>query len=410
MNGVEWSVRRRVAFRFASTYLVLYELPFFLKHPVPPGARPTVERLASFAPVVRWFGHHVLGVAGALPQEFGGGDSAFQWVRIAFVATVATATTIAWSLLDRRRTGYPVLFELVRLYVRYGLAFVMLFYGVFKLLPLQFEAPGLDRLLEPFGDASPMGLLWTFMGFSRPYTFFTGLVETLGAVLLLWRRTTLLGALILLGTLANVTVLNFTYDLNVKLRAIHLLLMAVFLVVPDAPTLVRLFLLGREARLPSRPSSLPGSWLPRARPWAKPVFVALCGWMTLTYARLATHPEPHPPRLFGVWLVEAGAPFPGQAAAWHRVVVNEWAEVDVERLDDTRLHFDEVADDPNAHRLTFVAGERTVALDYEQPDPDHLVLARTADRDVTLRLRREKREFLLTTRGFHWVQDAYVNR
>jgi hypothetical protein len=410
MNGVAWSFPRRVAFRFAFVYLVLYELPFILKRPLPPGPRPTVERIASFEPVVRWFGQHVLGVSSALPMDLGGGDSAFQWVRIAFLATVATAAAVAWSLLDRRRTAYPALFELLRVYVRYGLAFAMLFYGLVKLLPVQFEAPWLDKLLEPFGDASPMGLLWTFMGFSRPYTFFTGLVETLGAVLLLWRRTTLVGALVLAGALFNVTVLNFSYDVNVKLRSTHLLSMAVFLALPHAPTLMRFFLVGHAARLPSRPATLPGPRLARAHPWAKAALIGLCGWMTLQFVLLSAHPERHPPRLYGLWLVEAGSAIPGENVAWHHVVINEWAEVQVECLDDTRFYYDDVKDEPTERRLTFANAGRKVAFAYDQPDPDHLVLSLGTDPAPVLRLRREKREFLLASRGFHWVQDAYVNR
>ena len=46
-----------------------------------------------------------------------------------------------------------------------------------------------DRSLRrPIGDMSPMGLLWTFMGHSQPYTKLAGGAEVLGAVLLLSRR------------------------------------------------------------------------------------------------------------------------------------------------------------------------------------------------------------------------------
>ena|GEM_PF-5392919 len=33
-------------------------------------------------------------------------------------------------------------------------------------------SPTLDRLVQPFGDASPMGLVWTFMGASTAYPIF----------------------------------------------------------------------------------------------------------------------------------------------------------------------------------------------------------------------------------------------
>lgn len=55
-------------------------------------------------------------------------------------------------------------------------ATAMVAYGMFKISPSQFPAPGLSRLVQPYGDSSPMGLLWTFMGVSmareeNPSTF-----------------------------------------------------------------------------------------------------------------------------------------------------------------------------------------------------------------------------------------------
>jgi len=148
MAAAGWCLPRRVAFRFTFVYLGLYELPFLLKRPLPADARPLVERVASFEGVVRYFGHHVLGVAGELPMDLGGGDSLFQWVRVAFLVAVASMATLIWSALDRGRAEYGALFDALRTYVRYGLAFAMLFYGVVKVFPIQFAPPWLNKLLE----------------------------------------------------------------------------------------------------------------------------------------------------------------------------------------------------------------------------------------------------------------------
>src|SRR5947199_1204250 len=105
----------------------------------------------------------------------------------------------------------------------------MLSFGAYKVIKSQFPAPSLDRLLEPYGDSSPMGLLWTFMGASKAYTIFGGFAEMLGGALLTVRRTTLLGALVCIGVITNIVMLNFSYDVPVKLYSTHLLLMAIFL-------------------------------------------------------------------------------------------------------------------------------------------------------------------------------------
>src|SRR5437899_11151387 len=99
---------------------------------------------------------------------------------------------------------------------------------------MQFPPPALDRLVQPFGDASPMGLAWTFVGASPAYEIFTGTGELLGGLLLTMQRTTLLGALVAAGVMAHVVALNFCYDVPVKLFSSHLLALALWLMIPDA--------------------------------------------------------------------------------------------------------------------------------------------------------------------------------
>src|SRR4030095_10507846 len=82
-----------------------------------------------------------------------------------------------------------------------------------------------------------MARLWAFMSVSRPYVVFTGVVEFVGGVLLLTRRTTCMGALITTGAMINLFLLNLTYDVNVKLLSGQMLLMAVVLLAPYAKRL-----------------------------------------------------------------------------------------------------------------------------------------------------------------------------
>ena len=66
-------------------------------------------------------------------------------------------------------------------------------YGFAKVFPQQFGPPGPFKLIEPYGEFSPMGVLWSFMGASIPYVIFSGACEVAGGALVLFRRTTLLG-------------------------------------------------------------------------------------------------------------------------------------------------------------------------------------------------------------------------
>src|SRR5207247_818050 len=87
-----------------------------------------------------------------------------------------------------------------------GTLWPMLYVGMVKVIPTQFPAPSLLTLVAPVGNLSLQGFLWTSIGASAPYQIFTGIVEVLGGLLLLAPRTTLLGAMICLASMAQVFV------------------------------------------------------------------------------------------------------------------------------------------------------------------------------------------------------------
>src|SRR5262249_15206059 len=109
-------------------------------------------------------------------------------------------------------------------------------------------------------DSSPMGLLWTFMGFSKPYTVFAGLSETIGGVLLFFRRTATLGAMILVAVIGNIVLMNFSYDVPVKIFSSNLLLMALFLLAPDLSRIANVVVLNRPVGRVHLGSVFPRGW------------------------------------------------------------------------------------------------------------------------------------------------------
>jgi hypothetical protein len=110
----------------------------------------------------------------------------------------------------------------------------MFLYGLAKVIPLQMPFPYLTRLLEPYGNFSPMAVLWSSIGASTSYEIFAGCAETLGGILLLTPRTTTLGAMVCLADMIQVFMLNMTYDVPVKLFSFHLILFSLLLLAPDA--------------------------------------------------------------------------------------------------------------------------------------------------------------------------------
>ncbi|OAA16361.1 hypothetical protein CAFEA_03150 [Corynebacterium afermentans subsp. afermentans] len=125
-------------------------------------------------------------------------------------------------------------------------------YAGFKLGLMQMSRPDFPELLITLGEKSPMGLLWTFMGFSPVVQFLAGLAEFVAALLLLWRRTAWLGGLIGFIDLAVVWLLNMTFDVPVKIPSALQALLYLLVLAPWLPRLFR-FLAGRATEAVEAP-------------------------------------------------------------------------------------------------------------------------------------------------------------
>lgn len=269
---------QRVVFRFVLVYLVLYVFPFpyntlqsmidgvqeIVTGEPPDEAKPSFLTKHFLKPyeevmdqLVLWTGKKAFKVDIAY-RPLGSGDTTWNYVQIFDYVVIAAAAALIWSLsawgwkrlklptLDAQ----PQLHAWLRVYIRFFLAQTMLVYGSFKVIKLQFLFPNPETLLHTYGESSPMHLLWTFMGASDGYTWFTGAGEVLAGMLLCTRRTTLLGAILSVAVMTHVVALNFCYDVPVKLFSLHLLFFSFFLMVPDLPWLTKAFVLGQPVASP----------------------------------------------------------------------------------------------------------------------------------------------------------------
>ncbi|HEX6097175.1 MAG TPA: hypothetical protein VF432_12675 [Thermoanaerobaculia bacterium] len=406
MRKEEWSLATRVAFRFCFAFFLLYNLPFPLEY-IPKlnlGAIATEGWSWLIGLVAQpWFGVQA-------DRTFNGsGDKTWNWIQIFLQTSIAAAATLVWSIADRRARSYPRLHHWLRVYVRFALAAAMIVYGTMKVIPSQFPAPATDRLLQPFGEASPMGLLWTFMGASAAYTIFTGLGELISGLLLTTRRTTLAGALLAAGVMTHVVVLNFCYDVPVKLYSSVLLIQALFLLAPDARRLAATVFAG-----PSRAAW----WKVALRTAAVLGFTAYLLQSAAAGRKNFGDLSARSP-LRGIWNVThmtvdgvEQAPLLSNGTRWRRLVFDNQRYVAVQQVDD-KLDRYAIALGPKAFSLTRrVDPSFHAAFDYKRPDPRTLVLDGKMNGKkihATMKLEAEK-EFLLRTRGFHWINEAPFNR
>jgi hypothetical protein len=247
-----WRLSKRILFRFAFCYILLYYTTAILT------AIPGIALLGYWCTHIATLMIQAL-VAALLHIDridahvTGSGDTTFAYIQQALILLVALTATIVWTTLDRTNPHYTTLQTWLHIFARYALAFALFGYAFAKVIPTQFSVHLQNRQLsEPYGQSSPMGLLWNFMGFSIPYTIFSGIAELIPAVFLLFRRTALLGALTSFAVLLNVVMLNLCYDVPVKLYSLNLLLLSAVLILPESRRLLRFFLLNQ----PAPPSNL----------------------------------------------------------------------------------------------------------------------------------------------------------
>src|SRR5215831_17255359 len=246
---VRWSLIHRVVFRFVFCYFVLYCMPDTGRASLPGLSFVALPYTSVLHAIASWVAIHIFHLSGENVTYFrtGSGDTTLAYISNLLFVVFSVVVTLVWSVADRRRPNYRTLHAWLRLLVRYTLAVTLFAYGMAKVVPMQFRSPGLAKLIEPFGEFSPMGVLWNFMGASLPYTILAGSAEVLSGLLLLFRRTTTLGALFSTAVMMNVASLNYCYDVPVKLYSTNLLLMSIFLAAPDLRRLANVFVLNRTA-------------------------------------------------------------------------------------------------------------------------------------------------------------------
>ncbi len=179
-------------------------------------------------------------------------DSTILYIHVFNIFIIAFVLSI-FSLLIKNKNKYKHQFKYITIVlIRYYVAAQMLLYGFSKVFKWQFYAPEPNILYTHLGQLSNDILYWSTMGGSRSYTIFGGVLELLIAVLLLFRKTQLLGALIGIGVLANVVAINFSYNISVKLYSTFLLFFCFYLVALERKRLF-VFFFKNEKTLPETP-------------------------------------------------------------------------------------------------------------------------------------------------------------
>jgi uncharacterized membrane protein YphA (DoxX/SURF4 family) len=204
-----------------------------------------------FERMVAWVGNHILHIDKPYSTELIS-DSTGMYINVLVLLVISIAIALVWGLIDRPK-NYSALKYWFIVFIRYYLAMQLLSYGWNKVFKWQFYLPEPNTLFTPLGYIHKDLLYWSAMGMSRSYSIFTGALEVLAALLLFFRKTQLIGALVALGVMVNVLMINIGFDISVKLYSSFLLLLCMMVIWPHTKRLYYLLLL-RNPTEPGFPS------------------------------------------------------------------------------------------------------------------------------------------------------------
>ncbi len=418
-----WRPATRIAFRFCFVYFGLYSFATQIYGGVfiiPNFSLPGLGTRWPMREITSWYATHLFGFTAPLVYTGSSGDTAFYWVQTFWLLLFAALATAVWSELDRRREHYATLHTWFRLFIRFGLAAQMFYYGMAKIIPTQFRPPSLVTLVEPVGNLSLTDLLWTFVGASTVYQVFTGVAELMAGLLLLVPRTTMIGAMICLADMIQVFVLNMTYDFGLKQISFHLILLSVFLLAPDLPRLGNVFVLDRAAGPSDDPPLFRTVRANRIALATQIVFglylVGVHSHISWNYWNEEGGPGGPKSPLYGIWAVDQLA-IDGQLRSpllndydrrWRRLVFDTPSVMAFQRTDDSFAHYG-VSIDVNARTLVLTKANSATwraRFTYERPAPDRLTLDGEMD-NLRIHMQLERMDldtFRLLNSGFRWIR------
>ena len=405
-----WSTLSKVLFRLLFTYFVLYIL-LALVSPL-------------FETPYRWIGKAIFGINYEYEVSGNGsGDHTFAYITL-FVNAVSTFIIfIFWNILDRKRKSYNKLLYWFLVFLRIVIVASMLLYGFVKIFKLQFPSASLTHLLDPLGDFSPMGLAWTYMGFSKGFNVFVGFLEVLGGLLLIPRRTQTLGSFIVIGVMTQVAVMNFCYDIPVKLFSIHLVLMALVIFITDNRFL-NVFIKNKAVEKYNYYHPVKNAKYHKVVFWIKSIgLFIIVSFISFNFYTTESHRGNNrkKPLLYGIWeasyFIKNGdtlQPLITDNFRWRYLIVDLKDEATVKTMDDLKHQYKFITDSTSQKVMIHKkdSDSEDYNFNYKHPNYEFLQLDGIIESD-TLHIifsKKDHEKFNLNSRGFNWINERPYNR
>ncbi|EDP71270.1 hypothetical protein FBALC1_02262 [Flavobacteriales bacterium ALC-1] len=373
----------------------------------------------------RWVGKQFLGFTYDFDVSgYGSGDNTYAYITLFVNVIAALIITILWSIIDKKRKGYNIFCYWFFVVIRIFLFAAMCLYGFVKIFQIQFQPPSFIKLLQPLGEFSPMGLAWNYMGFSKGFGMFAGIMEVIGGLLLIYRRTSTIGAFIIIGVMTQVAMMNLMFDIPVKLFSIHLILMALIIFMTDVKRFTSVFIKNKAtenyAYYHPVTSKSYHKIIDKSKKILIPILLILAS--VLGYlGELNINDKNHRPHLYGIWQTETFVinndtipPLITDTNRWRYLIVEKKGQSVVKTMTDNLINYTFITD-TIGKQITMHTRDGikdSINLKFEHLKSGHLKLYGVMGNDsmnVTFSL-KDLNSLPLTSRDFHWINERPYNK
>lgn len=398
----------KIGIRFIILFVCLFSLTVPLNYYYLPDLGYYTSPL--FKGVIKWFVNSVFGLQEPYTVELLS-DSTGMYIHALIIAVISLIIAIPWTWLGKGENDFHKLWYFFKVFASYYLALQLFRYGFDKIFKTQFYLPEPNTLYTPLGYLSKDILYWSTIGSSYPYSAFAGIIEVIPAILLLFRRTRVIGAMIAFGVMVNVVMINFGFDISVKLFSLFLLFISFILAFSGFWYLYQLFVVRQAVQVPEWSPPLDSSKKKITYIAIKTVAIALIlfeGFFIYYKAGNYNDDKAARPYLHGAYEVIASS----QASHIKRVFIHRRGyfifQFANDEMQDFKLYYNLVDNRLNLQDYD----DTTLTFDFAYSDADStLTLVGEINGKMT-ELKAQKlnwKALPLMQKDFHWTIDGYLD-
>lgn len=397
-----WNLFEKISFRFLLLYFTLYVLSIFTA--------------SLWEPVIQWIGTSIFNIEYDFSSNGrGSGDTTYAYLLLFLFFCISSLGSIIWSFIDAKRMSYNQLQYGFLVSIRVVLIFFLFQYGIIKMFHLQMSPISNSDLIQTFGSKSPMGLAWKFMGFSSTYSFFAGLSEVIAGLLLISRRTQTYGAIATIVVMLNVFMMNLCFDIPVKIFSFHLMLLGALILFADFKRVFGVLIQNKNI----------GDYVlyPQLKKGDRTIiiiakcvllFVISALFIFTSYPRYKKNYVNPKTALYGIWEVSdyKKGTETNPKKQWKYIAIDQAKFASIKTLDDTQSYY-KFKVDTLTNTILFAdrSNEIVDTLTFKKMGNNLFVSGKIENDSILVQLKKKpKTDFLLTSRGFNWINEYPLNK